>query len=442
MFIRHHLGMRGSGGFWDREIEIQEILRRVGRGGFGYVTGRRRIGKTALLVEACRRSGGFYHQAVAGTPQQQLLHMAEEAGRAMPIFKDVVPKSWPEFFGLLAREKLPRLMVFDEFPYWAEGDASVPSVFQKWIDHDLPKFRTLLVVSGSSQSMLYSHFLRRDSPLYGRADLHLALEPMSYAWFCRALHYPPTDPLSFARFSLVGGVPHYWNLMPRGPVLNQAAHLYFTGPAILAEEPSSWIRDEGITGNLPKALLDLIGRGACKPSEMAGRLGTAQGNLSRPLAILLEAGLIRRELPFGESIRTTKRVYYRIEDPALAFYYGTFLPLRSIWNRMSPGDRMAAIHRHAAGTWESFCRSLHPGSGRYWEKGAEIDLVWPEEPGKKYLVAECKWRRIRQADERRLLESLRGRFSNTSLGRKLLKSARVDYKIFSRESLPELFPRG
>ncbi len=418
-------------GFWDRENELAHIARRLRQGGFGYVTGRRRVGKTALLQHAIQRFGGIYHQAVEGTPQQQLLHLVEEVREAWPIFRDVTPKSWGEFFRLLSRERLPRLMVLDEFPYWVQGDPTLPSLVQKWVDHELPKHRTLVLVSGSSQSMLYSQFLHQASPLYGRASLHLNLQPLGYRWFCRALGYERRDPTSFVRFSLVGGVPHYWKLMPRTSLVRQVEHLYMNPAAILAEEPSHLLRDEGIVGSLPKAILDLVGRGVTKPSELAARLGTVQSNLSRPLALLLQLGLLHRELPFGESPRTTKKVLYSIPDPALAFYYGTYLATRSRWPHLTPRERHNLLHQHAARLWESYCRQAYPGACRYWEGDVELDLVAPL-PNRRWLIAECKWAQVNPRQERRLLEGLRARFLRTRLAR---KQPRVSFKLLTPHDL-------
>lgn len=424
-------------GFWGREEELGRIRRRLGKGGFGYVTGRRRVGKTALLLQARRLFGGVYHQAVEGTPQQQLLHAAEELRESFPIFREVAPKTWAEFFRLLSREKLPRLLIFDEFPYWVSGDPSLASVLQKWVDHELPKTKTLVLVSGSSQSMLHSQFLQHSAPLYGRASLHLHLEPMDYPWFCRVMGCGPADPVSFARFSLVGGVPHYWRLMPKGSWVRQAEALYFEPSAILAEEPVHLLRDEGIGGALPRAILDLVGRGVSKPSELAARLGTAQGNLSRPLAVLLELGLLHREMPFGESSRTTKRVLYTVEDPALSFYYGAYLPFRARWPALSTREKEQVLRAHVSRQWERFCRQAHPGSGRYWEKDVELDVI-ARKTGGSYLVAECKWTVLTPRGLERERKLLQEKFESTRLSRKLKK---VEFQVFTPSDLQELARR-
>lgn len=348
---------------------------------------------------------------------------------------EVVPKSWAEFFALLSREKLEGLIVFDEFPYWVQGDPSLPSHLQKWIDHHLPQTKATLLISGSSQFMLHSAMMRPGAPLRGRATVSLNLAPLSFRWFCKALRYDESNPDSFERYGLVGGVPHYWKLLPRGSAAQQAESLYFAPSAVLAEEPKLWLRDEGVGGTMPKALLDLIGRGVAKPGEMAGRLGTSHGNLSRPLALLLDLGFIQRELPFGESMRSSKKVLYTLADPALSFYYGTHLPHRERWPLLSGKERASLIHLHASRQWESYCRRVYKGSRRYWEGDTKLDLVVFQAESQKLLVAECKWRDVEPPEEKRFLERLRLRFEKTRLA---ASHRDVEFLLLSKKDLPRL----
>lgn len=433
MFVEHNYCM--SLPFWNRTGELALIKRHTGKGAFGYVTGRRRVGKTATLLRACDDLGGLYHQAVEGTPQQQLLHLIEEIRHRLPIFENVTPKNWHEFFALLSREKLPPLIVFDEFPYWVEQDKTLASIFQKWIDHELAKTKTLVLVSGSSQSMLYAEFLNQKAPLYGRASFHLHLSPLSYDWFCKALSYEPRDPVSFERYSLVGGVPHYWKLIPKGSLVEQASELYFQSSALLSEEPAQYLRDEGVTGAVPKAILDFVGRGVHKGSELSSRLGIPQTSLSRPLALLIDLKLILREYPFGQSAHSTKKALYRLDDPSLSFYYGSFLPSRSRWFQLNTREKEAVIHQHAASQWESLCRRLYPESARYWEKDLEIDLVAHDRPRKTFVIGECKWKKLERGEEKDLLQNLQARFFRSQLGMKLKP---VEFCILSQKDLPSL----
>ena len=137
----------------------------------------------------------------------------------------------------------------------------------------------------------------------------------------------------------------------------------------------------------------LAGRGAERLSEIAGRLGTAQTNLSRLLQQWLDASILRRELPFGESVRSSKKVLYRIQDPATRFWFRVYSPHRSLWRTYTPAQKRKLIHDHAATVFEDHCRERFPGAQRYWESGVELDLVAPDPDNDKgLLVAEVKWR--------------------------------------------------
>jgi AAA+ ATPase superfamily predicted ATPase len=77
------------------------------------------------------------------------------------------------------------------------------------------------------------------------------------------------------------------------------------------------------------SILALIGQGCHRLSEIAGRLGRPATSLSRPLALLVDIGLVKRELPFGEHPRRSKRTRYRIADPFLRYWYRFVDPNRS-----------------------------------------------------------------------------------------------------------------
>ena len=81
-----------------------------------------------------------------------------------------------------------------------------------------------------------------------------------------------------------------------------------------------------------------IERGAKRPMEIAQRLGTAQTNLSRLLPQLLDASVLARDLPWGQIMRTTKKVLYRILDPTMRFWFRVYSPHRSLWRTYNRGN--------------------------------------------------------------------------------------------------------
>lgn len=404
--------------FVNRRSELKELDAAAGAGGLVVIFGRRRVGKTRLIARWLTRHEGLYSQAIESTREIQLEQVYRDLQPRLTTA--IAPKSWEELLEVL-RLQGPRRWTFclDEFPYLVASDPSLPSVLQRWLDHSQPP-GSLLVLSGSSTRMMHDMFLNRAAPLYGRARKLLHIEPMSYAAFCGACQLKPASPDSFSRFSIVGGIPKYWEFVdPKESVVDLAEALFFGFAPYLDQEPIRVLRDEGIAGLNPLSLLEAIGRGAEKPSEVAARLGTAQTNLSRLFQQLLDASILERVLPFGESVRSTKRILYRIRDPALRFWFRVFSPHRSRWNTYSIEEKRRLIHEHASTVFEDYCRGLHPDSARYWEGDLEFDLVRADHGAThRMIVSEVEWKRLSAAEHGRILKELEEKWRRSGISKK------------------------
>jgi hypothetical protein len=329
---------------------------------------------------------------------------------------------------ILALQKRRWTLCLDEFPYLTAVDASLPSQLQKWVDHSLPG-GCLLILAGSSTRMMHDLFLHRAAPLYGRATKLLQVRPMEFAAFCEACGHSLAELESFEKFACVGGIPKYWEFVESGQdVVALAESLYFDLAPYMEQEPQRILRDEGVTGLNALAVLEAVGRGAERPSEIASRLGTAQTNLSRLLQQLLDASVLARELPFGESVRSTKKILYRIADPTMRFWFRVYSPHQTLWRTYAAEQKRKLIHDHAATVFEDFCRARFPGAQRYWERGVELDLVAPDpEDRKRLLVAEVKWRHLSVAERKNILRQLESKWSRCSLRAKYPK---VRFEVF------------
>ena len=400
--------------FVDREAELRELDKAAKQGGLLVVYGRRRVGKTRLLGRWLQARDGLYSQAIEAQRDLQLQQVFQDlSGR---LETQLVPKTWPELLEILALQKRRWILCLDEFPYLTAVDASLPSQLQKWLDHSLPR-GCLLILAGSSTRMMHDLFLHRAAPLYGRAAKLLHVQPMSYAAFCRACGQEASDLESFEKFACVGGIPKYWEFVEAGEdVVALAESLYFDFAPYMEQEPQRILRDEGVIGLNAVAALEAVGRGAERPSEIAARLGTAQTNLSRLLQQLLDASILTRELPFGESVRSTKKTFYRIHDPTMRFWFRVYSPHQSLWRTYTAAKKRKLIHDHAATVFEDFCRARFPGAQRYWERDVELDLVAPDpDDGKRLLAVEVKWRRLSAAERKNTLRQLESKWSRCSL---------------------------
>lgn len=400
--------------FVNRRAELRELDAVARRGGLLVVYGRRRVGKTRLLGRWLESHQGLYSQAIEAPRDIQIQQVFQDirAGLATQL----VPKTWPELLEILALQKKRWVFCLDEFPYLTAVDASLPSQLQRWLDHALPK-GCLLILSGSSTRMMHDLLLHRSAPLYGRATRLLHVRPMDYDSFCSACKQERRSMGAFEKFACVGGIPKYWEFVENGQdAIALAESLYFDFAPYMEQEPLRILRDEGVTGVNALAVLEAVGRGAERPSEIAGRLGTAQTNLSRLLQQLLDASVLTRELPFGESVRSTKKVLYRIQDPAMRFWFRVFSPHQTLWRTYTAVQKGKLIHDHAATVFEDSCRARFPGAQRYWERDVELDLVAPDpEDRKRLLVAEVKWRNLSARERKNVLRQLESKWSRCSL---------------------------
>ena len=410
--------------FVNREAELRELDAAAKHGGLLVVFGRRRVGKTRLLPQWLQARDGLYSQAIEA--QRDLQIQQTFADLRPQLDTQLVPKTWPELLEILALQKRRWVLCLDEFPYLTAVDASLPSRVQKWLDHSLPR-GCLLIVAGSSTRMMNDLFLNRSAALYGRARKLLHVQPMDYPAFCDACDLRPGDQDSFEKFACVGGIPKYWEFVEAGQdAVALAESLYFDYAPYMEQEPQRILRDEGVVGLNAVAVLQALGRGAERPSEIASRLGTAQTNLSRLLQRLLDASILTRELPFGESMRSTKKTLYRIQDPTMRFWFRVFSPHQSRWRTYETPEKRKLIRDHAATVFEDACRARFPGAQRYWESNVELDLVAPDpDDRKRLLVAEVKWRRLTVAERKNVHRQLESKWSQCSL-RSRYPNARLD----------------
>lgn len=400
--------------FTNRTDELKELDAAANAGGLLVVFGRRRVGKTRLLTHWLKPANGLYSQAIEAARAIQVEQVMRDIGPALKT--NITPKNWAEFLELCSLQKSRAILCLDEFPYLVASDPSLPSVIQRWLDHQRPRQFTL-VLAGSSASAMNDCFLNRAAPLYQRARKLIHVEPMSYPAFCEACGLKPADLESFTRFALVGGIPKYWEFVePRATVLDLADELFFGRSAFLEDEPARILRDEYVVGLTALSVLEAVGRGAEKPSEIAARLGTAQTNLGRTFQQLLDASVLAREIPFGESLRSTKKSRYRIQDPAMRFWFQVYSPHRTRWQTYSRAERVKLIHDHASTVFEDYCRSQHPEAARYWEADVEFDYVRAER--ERAVVSEVKFKQLSATERQRIEQHLASGWRRSALSRR------------------------
>ena len=210
------------------------------------------------------------------------------------------------------------------------------------------------------------------------------------------------------------------------------ASLVLSPLGVLHDEPRSLLLDDLREVTQATSILALVGAGCHRLSEIAGRLGKPATSLARPLARLIDLGLVRRDLPFGATVRDSKRTAYRLADPFLRFWFRFVEPNRS---RLQAGlvtdvarEVTHAFPHHVASVWEDLVRESVPRAryfGRGWGVAAswwgagrdrtplELDVVAESTDGRSLLVGEVKW--SERVDPAREMATLKRKVDNLVL---------------------------
>ena len=390
------------------------------------VYGRRRCGKSRLLNQLPAERH-IYHLADLSEPALQRINLANDISRYVSGFNDAVYPNWESLFSsffsriLQGKETSPYTLTLDEFPYLARLDTSLPSILQKLIDTG--RLATHLILCGSPQRMMHDMVLDQSAPLYGRAAEILKIEPLPAGWICDALGR--TGKTAVRDYAVWGGVPRYWeSVKPFSSLKDAVNDLVFNKHGLFHQEPHRLLVDDMRSDVQPHSLLSVIAGGCHRLSEIAARLGKQAVSLANPLALLMDLGYIKRDIPYGESLRSTKRTLYRLSDPFLLFWYRYVYPSLSLLEQDVTQPVVEQWERHfgfhCGEIWENLARLSVPRiqiggiqwkeAHRWWGKdtnGAdcEVDVVAESIDGKNILIGEAKWEKF--SDAARIAPKLR-----------------------------------
>lgn len=209
--------------FFGRHNEIKELqeTRRLSlqTARFTIVTGRRRSGKTSLLIKAYEDVQDMLYFFVARKTESELCKdFVEEitSKLQLPILGEVV--RFADIFKYLLQlsKNRPLTLIIDEFQDFKRVNPSVFSVMQKIWDLNKQEAHINLVVCGSVYSLMNVIFKNNKQPLYGRQTGEIKVTPFPPSVVKEILSsynsaYTNEDLL--ALYSYTGGVAEYVEMM-------------------------------------------------------------------------------------------------------------------------------------------------------------------------------------------------------------------------------------
>lgn len=414
--------------FLDRKEELAE-LRRVlnpeNPSRFVVVFGRRRLGKSTLIKKVLGKND-IYYMAGDFIDDVQRDMLKTQLAEKFPAIALADYSNWEDLFKMLnALTDKQFTLCLDEFPYMVKHSPELPSVIQRLVDSKTMKFN--LVICGSSQRMMQNMILSQSEPLFGRAQAIIDVKPIPIAFLQEALLLDAVATVE--EYSVWGGVPRYWELREEYGSLKEAVSATLLSPtAVLYDEPKRLFLDDMTATVQSESLMSVVAGGANRLSEIAARMGREATALSAPIDRLIQMNYLRREIPFGESPKKSKKSIYRINDPMMDFYYTFVVPNMSSIGRGRRSfvleDIEEAFGGYVACHWEHLCREAVSGNrilgcrwgeaSRWWGtvkagdsfRAMEFDVVAESSDKTALLVGECKWTNPEIAAEvsRRLIE--------------------------------------
>lgn len=397
--------------FYNRESElallknIEEQLLQTAQ--MTFLVGRRRIGKTSLLLQSVEGKPFLYFFVARKNEALLCDEFVETIKRTFSKEMYGSFKSFKDIFGYLIElsKTSPFTLIIDEFQEFNSVNPGVYSEMQHVWDMHKSESKMNLILCGSVYSLMKRIFEHSKEPLFGRATQRIQLQAFSiqtikeiYADYYPA--YTPDDLLTF--YMITGGVAKYVETLVDSGVFTHEAIIDFvcSEHSLFLDEGKNMLIDEfGKEYGNYFSILSLIASSKTSRNEMESLLGMQIGGFLDRLES--DFGIIRRVKPMfaKPNSRTMK---YAIHDNFLNFWFRFVYKHRSAVEIGNVSYLKKIIQRDYA-TYSGkilekyFIEKIKKDEnfssvGTYWEKGNanEIDIVAVNELEKRLLCVEVK----------------------------------------------------
>lgn len=398
-----------------RELHRIQTLSFADHSRMTVITGRRRIGKTSLAVEATKGEHPTVYLFVGRKNEAALCaEFSQLVSSTLGSYIPTETKNFRSLFQMIMEiaKTMKFNLIIDEFQEFEKINPSVFSDVQNIWDQYRKDTNVNLILMGSVFSMMHRIFEGAKEPLFGRADNIIRLTGFGTDTLKEVMRdYRPgydNDEL-LALYSITGGVPKYVELLCENTdlsidgmldyIIRDNSPLTDEGKNILIEE---FGKDYGIYFSI----LSCIASGVNAQSDIEAALGgiSIGGQLRR---LIDDYSLISRHRPLMSKERT-QAVRYEINDNFFKFWFRyfdknqsiveirNFVLLRQIIRADYPTFSGQMLERY----FRLKMMESHDFSaiGAWWERkkgkeANEIDIIGIMADGKKALVAEVKRQR-------------------------------------------------
>lgn len=407
--------------FYNREREL-ELLARTREVAFGnhsqmtVLTGRRRIGKTKLILKSCEGTPTVYLFVRRSNEAALCAQFAETVARSLNTYVSSEITSFVSLFETLMSigRNLSFNLVVDEFQEFFYINPSIYSGVQDVWDRYKDETHVNFVASGSVYTLMHRIFMEYKEPLYGRCDSVIKLKPFTTSVLKQILsdyHPDYTNDDLLALYTFTGGVPKYIELL-----LDKECYTVESMTDCIIQENSIFLEEGNVLliqefgkkyGNY-YAILSAIASGRNTASGISEYVGNASvGGLLQRLEEDYEVIAKKRPVLAKEG---TQNVRYEITDNFLRFWF-RYIVKHQDFIQSGLFEKLAEIVKadyptYSGLTLEKYFREqlrekkLYKNIGSWWEtsKGKdvdqnEIDIVAISADSPQVFIAEVKRQR-------------------------------------------------
>lgn len=397
--------------FYDREKELQ-ILRRnweksEQKSFFTVMMGRRRIGKTALLLRTQKEQRMLYLYVSKDNEHVLVEKFQRMAAEALGLQIYGRMESFAQFFETLMQYGRDNhfTLVLDEFQNLLKVNPAIPSHIQDIWDRYHTSTHVNLIACGSIFSMMHKIFDNDDEPLYGRKDCEIRLRPFRIAVIKEILRdYNPdyTSEDLLCLYMLTSGVAKYiGQLMDAGATTKDQMLKWVTatGSPFLSEGIELIMAEFGRDYSNYLSILQLIAGGMTVQNQIDNIIGKNTGTYLKNLHE--DYNYINRLLPMF-SKPGNRNIRWTMDDCFFRFWFRFILPNQNIIE-MERNDLLLEIVQrdycdYTGLVLEQYFRQRIAEEervtavGNYWDRQGnnKIDLIALNDIDRTALVAEVK----------------------------------------------------
>lgn len=378
--------------FKNRKYELNVINEILNSNKFEFliIYGRRRIGKTELILKATKNKKSLYYFSVGENNLERFYSLCNYFDNNTKKLK----KDYEVLIDYLKNEI--DVLIIDEFQNLIKEDKNILNLFQYIIDSKLKNSKFKLILLGSSVSMISSKVLSYQSPLYGRKTYSMKLNSINF--FDLKLFYPKKNIKELIEiYGFADGIPYYlikidkpfWKFIQSELIEKQ----------FLKDEVDFIMKYEFEDSSTYKLILEAIANGKNKLNEIKDFIKVARTDLSPYLRNLIDVDLIKREVPITENINSRKGRYF-IKDNFLKFWFKYIYPNQSLIEQRAFNINLIKndYNTYLGNVFEGICKQYLIRNkimqfnkiGRWWHKEDEIDIVAFND--KEIIFCECKYK--------------------------------------------------